>query len=130
MLEALGMCGVTTDRGTQRLLSGLPDRFGLREWTDKWVTNATDMMANAAPWRWRDAMVPKQRPHRMQTLGGFNPNRRPGLFQQLRDGRAHVTFDQSASPLVLPRTCWERDVDYDLIRLGLLTRDQIPMPPQ
>src|SRR5262249_25759075 len=59
--EALAMCGVTIDRGTQRLLSGLPDCFELREWTDKWVTNATDMMANAAPWRWRDAMGPKQR---------------------------------------------------------------------
>jgi hypothetical protein len=29
-----------------------------------------------------------------------------------------------------PRVCWQRDVDYDLIRLGLLTRDQIPMPPR
>jgi len=127
MLEALATCGVTIDRGTQRLLSGLPDCFGLREWTDKWVTNATDMMATAAPWRWRDAMVAKQRPHRMQNLGGFNPNRRPGLFLQLRDGRPHVTFDQSATPLVLPRVCWERDVDYDLTRLGLLTPDQIPV---
>lgn len=86
------------------------------------------MMANAAPWRWRDTMGPKQRPHRMQTLGGFNPSRRPGLFLQLRDGRAHVTFDQSATPLVLPRAFRERDVDYDLIRLGLRGQQGRPDP--
>lgn len=128
-LDALAMCGVSTDRSTRRLLSGLPDRFELREWTDKWVSNATNLMVNAAPWLWHDAVVPKQRPQRLETLGGFNPNRRPGLFLEHRDGRAHLSFDQSASPLVLPRVGWQRDPDYDLIRLGLLTRDQIPMPP-
>jgi len=39
-----------------------------------------------------------------------------------------LSFDQSASPLVLPRETWARDPDYDLIRAGLLTRDQIPLP--
>jgi hypothetical protein len=129
-LEALQMCGVTTDRGTRRLLSGLPERFKLREWTDKWVSNASTVMADAAPWLWSTAVAPKQRPQRLASLGGFNPNRRPGLFLEHRDGHAHLSFDQSASPLVCPRVCWQRDVDYDLTRLGLLTPDQIPTPPR
>jgi hypothetical protein len=128
-LEALRMCEVMTDRGTRRLLTGLPDRFELREWTDKWVANAIDLMVDAAPWLWGSTIAPKQRPQRLASLGGFNPNRRPGLFLEQRGGHALLSFDQSASPLVLPQVCWQRDVDYDLIRLGLLTRDQIPMPP-
>ncbi|HEY2673161.1 MAG TPA: hypothetical protein VGJ07_22725 [Rugosimonospora sp.] len=127
-LDALAACAVTVDRGTRRLLAGLPDSFEMREWTDKWVVNATNLMANAAPWRWRDEVVPKQRARRLDNLGGFNPSRRPGLFLEWHDGGPHVSFDQSASPLVLPRVCWERDPDRDLIRLGLLRPDQIPVP--
>jgi hypothetical protein len=129
VLQSLAMCGVGVDRGTTRLLSGLPDCFQLREWTDKWVANATNLMANAAPWRWRDAVTAGRRPRRIGNLGGFNPNRRPGLFIEYRDEAAFLTFDQSASPLVAPRVTWECDIDYDLVRLGLVTRDQIPMPP-
>lgn len=132
-LVAVETCGVGVDRGTRRLLSGLPDRFALRAWTDRWVTNATDVAVRSAPWRWRDAPGPRDasrgrvRPQRLETLGGFNPNRRPGLFLHRSAGRPVLTFDQSASPLVLPRACWERDPDLDLVRLGLLTRDQIPV---
>ncbi len=39
-----------------------------------------------------------------------------------------LSFDQSASPLVLPRPRWQRDVDFDRVRLGLLGHDRIPMP--
>jgi hypothetical protein len=126
-LEALVRCDVAVDRSTERLLTGLPDRFQFRQWTDKWVTNATDLVVGAAPWRWRNAVVAGQRPHRLETLGGFNPNRRPGLFLAHADGKPRLSFDQSASPLVVPRVCWQRDVDYDLVRLGLLTREQIPL---
>jgi hypothetical protein len=128
-LDALTTCGITVDRGTGRLLAGLPDRFEFREWTDKWVTNATAAMADAAPWRWRHAVAPRLRPQRLASLGGFNPNRRPGLFLDQHHGQARLSFDQSASPLVMPRVCWQRDVDHDLVSLGLLTREQIPMPP-
>jgi hypothetical protein len=127
-LDALRMCGVTVDRGTQRLLSGLPDCFELRQWTDGWVANATNLMVKAAPWRWRDAVAVGQRRQRLESLGGYNPNRRPGLFLELRDGRPHLTFDQVASVLVAPRVGWERDPDYDLVRLGLIARERIPMP--
>lgn len=129
VLQSLATCGVGADRGTTRLLSGLPDCFELRQWTDKWVANAANLMANAAPWRWRHAVTAGRRPHRIGSLGGFNPNRRPGLFIEDRDEAAFLTFDQSASPLVAPRVTWERDIDYDLVRLGLVTHDQIPMPP-
>lgn len=129
VLQSLATCGVGVDRGTTRLLSGLPDCFELRQWTDKWVANAANLMANAAPWRWRHAVTAGRRPHRIGSLGGFNPNRRPGLFIEDRDEAAFLTFDQSASPLVAPRVTWERDIDYDLVRLGLVTHDQIPMPP-
>jgi hypothetical protein len=129
VLQSLAMCGVGADRGTTRLLSGLPECFELREWTDKWVANAVGLLANAAPWRWRHAVDAGRRPRRIGNLGGFNPNRRPGLFIEYRDGAAFLTFDQSASPLVAPRVTWERDSDYDLVRLGLVTHDQIPMPP-
>jgi hypothetical protein len=87
-------------------------------------------MVDAAPWLWGSTIAAKQRPQRLASLGGFNPNRRPGLFLEQRGGHAQLSFDQSASPLVLPRVCWQRDVDYDLTRLGLLTREQIPMPPR
>lgn len=129
VLQSLATCGVGVDRGTTRLLSGLPDCFELRQWTDKWVANAASLMANAAPWRWRHAVTAGRRPHRIGSLGGFNPNRRPGLFIEDRDEAAFLTFDQGASPLVAPRVTWERDIDYDLVRLGLVTHDQIPMPP-
>jgi hypothetical protein len=129
-LQALAMCKVTVDRGTERLLAGLPDRFELREWTDKWVTNTAVAMAAAAPWQWRQAVTPRQRPHRLANLGGFNPNRRPGLFLDHHNGQARLSFDQSASPLVVPRVGWQRDVDYDLVRHSLLSRDQIPTPAQ
>ena len=122
------MCGVRADRGTTRLLSGLPDRFQLREWTDKWVADATKLVTDAAPWRWCDAVATGGRPRRIGNLGGFNPSRRPGLLIECRDGAAFLTFDQSSSPLVAPRVTWERDIDYDLVRLGLVTREQIPMP--
>ena len=127
-LQGLAMCKVSVDRGTERLLAGLPDRFELREWTDKWVTNTAVAMAAAAPWRWRQAVAPRQRPQRLANLGGFNPNRRPGLFLDHHNGQARLSFDQSASPLVMPRVSWQRDVDYDLVRHGLLFRDQIPTP--
>jgi hypothetical protein len=127
-IDALAMCGVTTDRGTLRLLTGLPDRFELRDWTDKWVTNSTALMAGAAPWLWSRAVAPRRRPRRLSSLGGFNPNRRPGLFLDHHDGHARVSFDQSASPLVVPRVRWQRDIDHDLVHLGLIARDQIPMP--
>ena len=39
----------------------------------------------------------------------------------------HLTFAQSGSPLVAPRVEWERDLDYDLVGLGLITPDQIPV---
>lgn len=126
---ALARCGVETDRGTTRLLCGLPDRFALREWTDKWVANATTLLTDAAPWRWRDAVAPRQRPRRIGNLGGFNPNRRPGLFIEYRNDGVLLTFDQSASPLVVARVAWARDTDYDLLRYGLIAREQIPMPP-
>lgn len=129
VLQSLAACGVGADRGSTRLLSGLPDCFDLRRWTDKWVANAASLMANAAPWRWRHAVAAGRRPRRIANLGGFNPNRRPGLFIEYRNEAAFLTFDQSASPLVAPRVTWERDIDYDLVRLGLITHDQIPMAP-
>ena len=126
MLDALTLCGVDTDRRTGRMLTGLPVQFRLREWTDKWVTNATDLLMNAAPWRWREAVAPKRRPQRLATLGGFGASMRPGLFLECRADRPYLSFEQSGSPLMLPRVTWERDLDYDLIRAGLLTRDQVP----
>ena len=129
VLDALDACGVRTDRGTRRLLSGLPDSFELRRWTDGWVNEATGVLRNAAPWRWHGAVTARARPQRVASLGGFNPNRRPGLFLEHRDGAALLTFDKSASPLVLPRVGWERDPDRELVRLGLLTPDQVPHPP-
>jgi hypothetical protein len=128
-LEALAMCGIGVDRSTSRLLAGLPDRFGLREWTDMWVTNAVGALAGSAPWRWRGAVAPKRRPQRLVSLGGFNSNRRPGLFLEYRGDRPYLSFDQSASLLVAPRVTWQRDPDYDLIRAGLLTRERIPTSP-
>lgn len=126
-LEALDLCGVTTDRATARVLQGLPESFRLREWTDKWTTNATALMANAAPWRWPATPV-SGRPRRLETLGGFGASRRPGLFLGAAGGSAHLTFAQSGSSLVAPRVEWERDLDFDLVRLGLITADRIPLP--
>ncbi|MET7426753.1 hypothetical protein [Dactylosporangium sp. NPDC005555] len=126
-LEALDMCGVTTDRATARVLQGLPECFRLREWTDKWTTNATALMANAAPWRWAASPPERRRPRRLETLGGFGASRRPGLFLGAPEGPAHLSFAQSGSPLVAPRVEWERDPDFDLVRLGLLTTGQIPL---
>lgn len=129
-LDALTMCEVATDRSTGRLLAGLPDRFELRTWTDTWVTNATTALGTAAPWQWVHKVSPRRRPQRLASLGGFNPNRRPGLFLDHHDGRPRLSFDCVASVLVMPRVCWQRDTDYDLVRHGLITRDQIPMPPR
>jgi hypothetical protein len=126
-LDALDLCGVTTDRATARVLQGLPESFRLREWTDRWTTNATALMAHAAPWRWPAAVVDGQRPRRLETLGGFGASRRPGLFLGAAGGTAHLTFAQSGSPLVAPRVEWERDPDLDLVRLGLITLDRIPL---
>lgn len=127
-IKALETCGVTLDPRSRRLLSGLPDNFALRRWTDKWVVNAVETLSGAAPWTWHEAVVPKRRPQRLASLGGFNPSRRPGLFLELRKGAPHLSFDQSASPLVLARARWQRDHDYDLVRHGKITRAQIPMP--
>jgi hypothetical protein len=127
-LDALAMCGVTVDRGARRLLSGQPVRFALREWTDKWVTNATNLIAGSAPWLWSSTAKPRQRPRRLEGLGGPSASSRPGLFLAHRDGQPHLSFDQNGSPLVVPKASWQRDVDYDLVRLGLLQRDQIPLP--
>ncbi|MFF5234900.1 hypothetical protein [Dactylosporangium sp. NPDC000521] len=126
-LDVLDMCGVTTDRATARVLQGLPESFRLREWTDKWTTNATALMANAAPWRWAAALVDGQRPRRLETLGGFGASRRPGLFLGSAGGAAHLTFAQSGGQLVAPRVEWERDLDFDLVRLGLITPGDIPL---
>lgn len=126
-LDALDLCGVTTDRATARVLQGLPESFRLREWTDKWTTNATGLMAQAAPWRWSASIVRGQRPRRLETLGGFGASRRPGLFLGSTGGTPHLTFAQSGSPLVAPRVEWERDPDYDLVSLGLITPAQIPL---
>jgi hypothetical protein len=129
-LDALDLCRVTTDRATARVLQGLPESFRLREWTDRWTTNATGLMTNAAPWRWSASLVRGQRPRRLETLGGFGASRRPGLFLGSAGGTAHLTFAQSGSPLVAPRVEWERDLDYDLVGLGLITPGQIPMRRQ
>jgi hypothetical protein len=126
---ALAMCGVRVDEGTTRLLAGRPTGYELRQWTDKWVTNAVKVLVDAAPWRWHQAVPARQRPRRLASLGGYNPNRRPGLFLEYRDAAPLLSFDQSASPLVAARVAWQRDIDYDLIRLGLLTRDRVPVPP-
>lgn len=125
--EALHRCGVRVDRGTTRLLSGLPDCYELRAWTDSWVTNAVASLADAAPWHWRAAAAGQRRPRRLVSLGGFNPSRRPGLFLSQQRGQPVLSFDQSASPLVVPRTDWQRDLDLDLVRAGLLARHQIPI---
>jgi hypothetical protein len=126
-LEALSMCGVGVDPRAGRLLTGRPDNFQLREWTDRWVTNAVDLLGRSAPWRWHDAVAPGRRPRRLESLGGYNTSRRPGLFLHHRGGSPYLSFDQSASCLVLPRAEWERDPDYDLVRLGLLERAHIPL---
>lgn len=127
-IAALDACGVTLDPRSRRLLSGLPDNFELRRWTDRWVANACEVLYGAAPWTWRAAVPPQRRPQRLASLGGFNPSRRPGLFLARRKGTAHLSFDQSASPLVLARARWHRDDDYDLVRHGKITPAQIPMP--
>jgi hypothetical protein len=126
-LEALTMCGIGVDPRAGRLLAGLPDNFQLRDWTDRWVTNAVDLLGRSAPWRWHDAVAPGRRPRRLESLGGYNTSRRPGLFLLHRKGSPYLTFDQSASCLFLPRAEWERDPDYDLVRLGLIERAHIPL---
>jgi hypothetical protein len=126
-LEALTMCGIGVDPRAGRLLAGRPDNFQLREWTDRWVTNAVDLLSRSAPWRWHDAVAPGRRPRRLESLGGYHTSRRPGLFLLHRKGSPYLSFDQSASCLVTPRTAWERDPDYDLVRLGLLERAHIPL---
>ncbi len=125
--QALAQCGIRLDSGTERLLAGQPSNFDLRHWTDKWVTAATDLIMRSAPWRWQHTVAAQQRPQRLENLGGFNPNRRPGLFLHSSSGVPVLTLDQKATPLVLPRVCWERDHDYDLVRSGLITREQIPL---
>ena len=92
------------------------------------MTNAVALLTVATPWCWHGAAGRGLRPPRIGNLGGFNPRRRPELFLQHTAEGAVVSFDQSASPLVLPREIWARDPDYDLIRAGLLSRDQIPLP--
>jgi hypothetical protein len=126
-LEALAMCGIGVDPRAARLLAGRPDNFQLREWTDRWVTTAVDVLGRSAPWRWHDAVAPGRRPRRLESLGGYHASRRPGLFLLHRTGSPFLTFDQSASCLFLPRTDWERDPDYDLVRLGLIERAHIPL---
>jgi hypothetical protein len=126
-LDALDLCGVTTDRATARVLRGLPESFRLREWTDRWTANATALMTDAAPWRWSASPEDGRRARRLETLGGFGASRRPGLFLGSAGGRTHLTFAQSGSPLVAPRVEWQRDLDYDLVSLGLVTPAQIPL---
>jgi hypothetical protein len=126
-LEALDMCGVMVEAGAARLLAGRPESYSRRQWTDKWVQAATLVLLRSAPWRWQTAVADGQRPQRLETLGGYNANRRPGLFLDRFRGRPRLNFQASATPLVLPRALWERDPDHDLVREGLLTRDQIPL---
>jgi hypothetical protein len=125
---ALVRCGIELDRGTRRLLAGLPDNFVQREWTDTWVGNAVDVLAGSAPWRWRDAVAPGRRPHSLARLGGPTAHERPGLFLHRRGDPVRVTFEQNATYLAVPHVAWLRDVDYDLVRAGLIAVDQIPMP--
>ncbi|WP_238010645.1 hypothetical protein KZZ52_31030 [Dactylosporangium sp. AC04546] len=127
-LDALEVCGVVVDEPTQRLLTGRPTRFTQRRWTDLWVTNALTALAGAAPWRWATALGPRQRRQRLEGLRGRVASNRSGLFLGHRAGRAVLTFDCNGSPLVTPRVLWERDPDFDLLRLGLLTRADIPLP--
>ena len=124
--DGLSRWGIDLDDGTSRLLQGRPVGFELRRWTDGWVKRATDLLASSAPWLWQRAVEARPRPHRLAGLGGFNPNRRPGLFLGTSRGRTRLSFDPSASPLVLPRHQWERHPDLDLVLAGLLDRDELP----
>jgi hypothetical protein len=124
--EDLSGWGIELDDCVLRLLQGRPVGFEMRRWTDGWVKRVTDLVSASAPWLWRQASERLTRPHRLSSLGGYNPGRRPGLFLSTSHDRPHLAFEASATPLVLPRHQWERHPDLDLVLAGLLTRDELP----
>jgi hypothetical protein len=126
--EALRKWSIDVDDSLGRLMAGRPDRFELRSWTDKWVTATVSLLSGSAPWLWGTRIPDRRRPHRLGSLGGFNPNRRPGIFLARRGTDVTATFDPSASPLVMPRPLWERDPDLDLHHAGLISLKEIPRP--
>lgn len=127
-LDALARCDIKVDDVVRRLLAGRPSSYQQREYTAKWVEVTGSALIRSAPWLWADALPVGVRPHRLENLGGYNAAAAPMLQLDRRPTGTHLVFEHSGTPFVVPRSLWERDPDLDLLREGLITQDQIPVP--
>jgi len=144
--EALGLYDVELDAGVERLLEGRPlPSVGLQE-TEAWARAVQEGLRLAAPWRFgpllgeaaraRERWVAEKRARKWSApmLRLFwlphQPEQRKGavmLRARERNGRRpRLELEWSASNARLPAVAWQRPLELDLLRFGLLAEEELP----
>jgi hypothetical protein len=126
--EALERAGARMEPGLRGLLDGQDIDRDTRDLTAAWSVRMAEMIRGMALWRLADAtsLLRKARPMRLFGLGGVNVQRKPGVFLGLESGRPRLGLEWNATNERVPLVAWERPIDLDLLRAGLISPDDLP----
>jgi hypothetical protein len=143
--EALALYGVELDEQVGRILDGFRIKYQAAREIEPWARATQDALRRAALWRWepllRDAMAARERwvaekrsrrwsppilrlfwlPHQTQQA-----KEAVMLRARERDGsEPWLELESSAHNARLPAVAWQRPLEIDLLRFGLLGEDEV-----
>jgi hypothetical protein len=129
---AIAAAEVDVEPSVERLLAGRPATFSTRDLTATWAPRCAQELAAAAPWLLATAAaaVRPGQALRLFGLGGVNIVRKPGVFLGNDRGRAALRVEFSGSSARLPAERWQRPIELDLVRAGLVDPAEIPGKPE
>ena len=146
--EALALYEVELDERVGRLLDGLRIKYQAAHEIEPWARATQEALRRAALWRWgpllRDAAAARERwvaekrsrrwsapmlrlfwlPHQTQQAKAAVM-----LRARERDGSGpRLELESSANNARLPVVAWQRPLEIDLVRFGLLAEAELPSP--